>query len=336
MPHHTRQSALTDRRRFALIVQLCATGDEVSLSPQATDGVGYHANVDLRLVLGMVLCCACSARLGLAPDGGGSGSGPGDGQTGGGDAPLGAWAPPAQIPGASDATNAEDDCTVNSTATELIYAVQPPAGNKDLYVITRPTTADPWSAPQALAMFNTTGTEESPRLSPDDKTLFFGRDGDIYSSTRATVGGAWSAPLAVASVNTAAYEKWLAVCNNGVVMVSRDNGAANGQDLFEGTLTAGATTIDTTLNSVKNEISTFLSVDCLTVYFASNRSGNTQIYTATRPSVAGAWSTPTMVPSPFSDGTDDEDPWISTDQRTFVFAGVRAPATTKDLYITTR
>ena len=137
-------------------------------------------------------------------------------------------------------------------------------------------------------------------------------------------------------MNTGGYEKWLAVCTGGNVIVSRDTGGGTGQDLWEGTLAGGATTIDTVLNSTSNEISTFLSPDCLTVYFASSRRGETQIYTATRPSIGGSWSAPTMVPSPFSDGSDDEDPWISVDQRTFVFAAVRAPATSKDLYISTR
>ena len=294
--------------------------------------MGYHATVGR--LLWIAVCCGCSAHLGAVVDNVQSDA-PVDGHPDGTVA-LGAWGTPTPIPGADDPIANEDDCTLNSTATELIFGIQPSGGDKDLYVMTRPTKNDAFGTPVALTEFNTAGTEESPRLSPNDLTLYFGRDGDIYTSTRPTVGGTWSAPTLVASVSvTGVYQKWLAVCDGDNVMVSRDNGT-NGQDLYEGTLAAGANTLDTVLNSTASEISTFLSTDCLTVYFASNRSGDTQIYTATRASIGGAWSTPTMVGSPFSDGSDDEDPWISIDQRTFVFAAIRAPATTKDLYISTR
>jgi hypothetical protein len=293
-----------------------------------------------RCLVALALCGACSARLGPVtsdnsrPDGNGGGS---DAQNGGIDAPtaLGAWGTPTTITGAASAVNQEDDETLSSTALELIFAVATSTANKDLYVMTRATRADAFGAPTALSALNTAGTEESPRLSVDDLTLYFGRDGDIYQTSRATVTSAWGPISVVAgSGDTASYEKWLAVCGTNHFMVSRDNGLT-GQDLFEGTLgTAG--TIVPELNSAKSEISTFLSPDCLTVYFASNRVTQTALYMSTRPTMASMWSTPTPVPAPFDSGTDNEDPWISTDQRIFVWSSVRNGAATKDLYISTR
>ena len=251
---------------------------------------------------------------------------------------LGAWGTPQAIPGAADATNGEDDLTLNAAATELIYAVNVPGSgtSKDLFVMTRADAASPWSAPLELTGFNTAVAEESPRLSLDDLTIYFGRGGDIFSATRTAVGEAWTTPVPVASVNTAAYEKWLAVCAGGVAMISRYNDDSASQDLYQGTLADGAPTLVAELSSTSNEISTFLSRDCNTTYFGSNRSGEMHLYTATRASAAVAWSAPVLLPSPFADGTTDEDAWVSTDQRTFVFASVRGGATTKDLYISTR
>src|SRR5205823_2546387 len=105
------------------------------------------------------------------------------------------------------------------------------------YVMTRATRNDAFGAPVALpATINTAAVEESPRLSQNDLTLYFGRGGDIYASTRATIGSPWGTPAIVTgSGNTANYEKWLAVCGTNHFMVSRANGAA-GQDLYEGTL----------------------------------------------------------------------------------------------------
>jgi WD40 repeat protein len=297
------------------------------------------------LVVLAVLACfgvACDAHLGPTsenqkpPD---SNLGPKDGPgSAGSDAaiPLGPWSTPAPVPGASSAANAEDDVTMSAGGTELYFAVSVAGANKDLYVMTRPTRSDPFGAPTALGNFNTTGNEESPRLSTDDLTIYFGRDGNIYSATRGTVGGTWGAAnLVTGSGDTTAYEKWLAVCTGNHFMVSRDSGTATGQDLYEGTLgQAGSLVME--LSSASSEISTFLSPDCLTVYFASNRSGTTQIYTSTRTAIGSPFAPPSLAGPPFDGGSDNEDAWISTDQRLFVFASVRNGATTKDVYISTR
>jgi len=297
----------------------------------------------------LALLCACNARLGEMSGntshldawdaiGDASTDGRGDATAGKDAVVLGAWGTPTPIPGASTATNGEDDDTLSANTLDLIFAFQPAgAATKSLYEMTRATTTAAWTTPVQLTTIDIGMSEESPRLSLDDLTLYFGIDGDIYQSTRATIGGAFSAPTKVTAISTTAYEKWMAICAGNVVMVSRANGA-NEQDLFEGTLTGGATTADTVLNSASNEISTYLSPDCLTVYFSSDRSGQSQLYTSTRATINDAWTTPTLAPTPFSpaDGSDNEDAWISSDLRTFVFAGIRGAATTKDLYISTR
>jgi len=295
----------------------------------------------IRLTLSlMATTCACSARLGNhdSADAQVDATAHHDAMNSDGSTVLGAWGTPASIPGANSTANNEDDLTLNSTATELIYAVQPAAGGaKDLYVMMRPTRNDPWGAPaQISGGLNTgAGSEESPRLSANDLDLYFGRDGDIYKTSRTAVGATWgTAAKVTGSGDTASYEKWLAVCGTNHFMVSRDNGVT-GQDLFEGTLGSAGTAV-AELNSAKSEISTFLSADCLTVYFASNRGTQTALYMATRTSMASAWNAPTPVAAPFDAGTDNEDGWISADQRIFAFATVRNGAATKDLYISTR
>src|SRR5260221_145600 len=152
------------------------------------------------------------------------------------DAPpgLGAWSTPQAVPGASSTANLEDDVTLSSSALELIYAVQVPGSPKDLYVMTRTSTATPWSTPSPLPFNTAAATEESPRLSANDLTLYFGRGGNIYSATRASVTSPWGAEaLVTGNGDTAQYEKWLAVCGTNHFMVSRDNAAAGqGQDLY--------------------------------------------------------------------------------------------------------
>jgi hypothetical protein len=295
-----------------------------------------------RIALGLLLLCGCHASI----DGSiteGDPAGPDAGSTGPADASpepdavvLGAWGTPQPVSGAADATNGEDDCTMNSTATELIYSVNVPDSGtgKDFFIMTRADSSSAWSDPVELTEFNTAAGEETPRLSPDDLTLYFGRGGDIFSATRSEVGGAWSTPTEVESINTAAYEKWLAVCDGGRALISRYNEDSASQDLYEGTIADGAPTLVTAFSTTGNEISAFLSSDCLTAYYASNQSGDMRIYTATRTSPTGAWSTPQLAPSPFAEA-GDEDGWLSPDLRTFVFASTRDGGT-KDLYISTR
>ena len=123
-------------------------------------------------------------------------------------------------------------------------------------------------------------------------------------------------------------------------MVSRAVPVGNGttqQDLFDGTLGEAGAPVQS-LNSAGSEISTFLSPDCLTVYFASNRVNNqTQIYMSQRNTIADPWPAPMPV-GDFGTATDNEDPYLSPDKRTFVFASVRdgAAANDKDLYFSTR
>jgi hypothetical protein len=257
---------------------------------------------------------------------------------------LPAWSAPVTVPGAASATLNIDDETLNSTQTEIYFAqVDATLGVKQLWWMSRASANVNWSGSPALmdATFNivtTTPTqEESPRLSPDDLTLYFGRGGDIYYATRTSPGAAWSTPVALTSVNTTSYEKWFAICDNGYFMVSRENGTTQGQDLFEGQLGTGIGTVVTELNSTSNETSTFLSKDCLTTYFASNRSTTTQIYVATRTNPTATWTAPTVV-TDFGMSPDNEDPWLSQDGLTFYFASQRfgGTNTNKGVYCSSR
>ena len=295
-----------------------------------------------RRLIALALLGACNAHLGdpsqhVQP--GVDGASNSDGSTTP-DAtiPLGPWGTPTAIPGAMDATNNEDDPTLSSDGLELYFAVQVPQNDKNLYVMTRASRQDPFGAPVALGAFNTAGTDEGPRLSYDDLTIYYGVDGDIFQSTRATKTSPWGGSTKVPGVSTAVYEKWLAVCGDGSHFVVSRLNAPNGQDLYEGTLGGGAGTLIATVSTTASEISTFVSKDCLTLYFASNRvaTNGTQIYYSTRGAIGDAWGAPVPAPAPFDGGTDNEDAGYTPDNRLFVFASTRAGNGSKDLFISTR
>jgi hypothetical protein len=58
------------------------------------------------------------------------------------------------------------------------------------------------------------------------------------------------------------------------------------------------------------------------------------MFEATRTSPTGAWSDPTKLPDFNTTTSSEEDPWVSTDQRVFVYASNASGI--KDLYISTR
>ena len=298
----------------------------------------------------LLLLAACEARITGAPDEHGLiDAGPGD------DAPvtvdaapvLGPWSTPVKIPQASSTTSAEDDVTLSSNTLEMIFAIDSGTNaGKDLYYSSRASTAAPWSTAVKLSFNSATQSDETPRFSANDKTLYFasGRAGngnlDIYSVTHASPDAmTWGTPQLLAAVSTTTLlEKWYMPCGNEYFMVQGT--AANGTDLVVGTL--GSTNKPTPiaeLNSAQNETGTYLSQDCLTIYFASTRPSATSpsmIYKATRPSLTAAWQPPSpVIDFPIAgSNSGQEDPWMSADGRTFVFASDAAG--TKDIYISTR
>ena len=289
-----------------------------------------------RCLLGLALLAgACQARLAdLPPESDDAGV---DGPATQPDAfMLGAWGAAAKVGGASSATLSEDDGTLSSTALEIVFAiVDATNGGKDLYYASRPSTTVAWSMPAPLGL-NTVGpSEETPRFSGDDLTLYFASNRvaanglDIYRVSRTAVGGAWTAAALVTGPNSTANEKWYTPCGGDRYLV------IVGGDIAQGTIGGGAPALVSSLSAVgASETGTFLTQDCLTTYFASVRSGANRIYTSTRAAVTDPWPAPTIVNDFLALGGNQEDPWLSPDQRTFVFAS--DVSGTKDVYLSSR
>jgi hypothetical protein len=258
---------------------------------------------------------------------------------------LGPWSTPAIIPPAALSTASEDDDTLSANALEMIFAIDGGTGGKDLFYTARSSATAPWSM-AAKVPFNSPQSDETPRLSDDGLTLFFasGRAGhgnlDIWSVQRTALDNTtWGMPQPRLDVSTdTLLEKWFMPCGSGRYLMVQAT-ANNGTDLVEGSLAGGTPAAVTELNSPQNETGTFVSRDCLTIYFASNRPGSTsptKIYTSHRASLSSPWQSPSVVidfPIPGSNA-GQEDPWISEDGRTFVFASDAAG--TRDIYISTR
>ena len=259
---------------------------------------------------------------------------------------LGPFGAPVVIEGANSAAVSDDDGTLSSDGLELVFAQVVPgdADRKHLFLLTRASTAVPFAGPPARLPFSENGaTYQTPRFSQNDKTLFFASnrdpntDGlDVFEISRGNAG----APFDLASLTKVAGiddpdddDRWFAPCGgNRYLMISARGGE---EDIYEGRLGMTPPTRVAELSSPQGETGTFLTEDCLTVYFASTRSGNNRIYTATRATVDDPWPAPTEVLD-FMPGAmeNQQDPWISPDGRTFVLASDRLG--TRDVFISTR
>jgi Tol biopolymer transport system component len=297
--------------------------------------------------LGLLQHAACGARL--------SGNGerdapdaptPADAGVGsdvaGDAAPLGAWSAAAKVDAAARTGTVEDDVTLSSNALEMIFAIANTNGVKDLYYTSRTAIGAPWTAASPLPFNSTTVgvSEETPRFSGDDKTLYFASDRmtrgdlDIYQVTRPAAGSTmWGQARPVTEVNTGDTQKWYAPCGTDRYAIAQST-TNNGTDLFEGTIGGGAPKPLDILNSSATDTGVFLTQDCLTIYFASQRVTPERIFFSRRASVTAPWDPPAPVDDFKLTGGNQEDPWLSADRRTFVFASDAAGD--KDIYLSTR
>jgi hypothetical protein len=301
------------------------------------------------LAAGLLISCLAGTGCGVRLDGSvqpdGNQGGP-DGTPGIDAAPdidgpvaLGPWRAPERVLEAGT-TAGEDDGSLSSNMLEMVFSIQDPAANntKDLWYMSRPSVTGQWSAPVKLP-FNVTGSsDETPRFSPDNLTLYFasnragGKGGlDIYKVRRTAVGGTWLAPEHLPNESTTGTDKWFMPCPNGNSYLT-----ILGNDIGEGTLGSAPTVNAQLSDPTGTETGPFLFADCKTVYFASTRSGANRIYVSTRPSIGATWLMPQIV-NDFIDlglGGQQEDPFVSADQRTFVL--VSDVLGSKDVYISTR
>lgn len=289
--------------------------------------------------MAIALTGACEARLGgdtpATDDAAGDGSlfstdGPEP------DAPLGDFGPP-QLIAVAATTAQEDDGSLSHDGLELIFA-RVSNGQKDLFYTSRPDLQSAFGTPTLLP-FSAAGTsEETPRFSDDDLTLYFAKtvgtgNLDIHRVTRPNAGSQlWGTPTLVQGVNSAGVDKWFMPCGtDGRFLI------IIGADIGEGVQGQGAPTVVAELSSVDSETGPFVTKDCLNVTFASTRGGGVnRLYTSSRAAVTDPWSAPVLldIATIVGVGGDQQDPFISDDTRTFLF--VSNNAGTNDLYLTTR
>lgn len=296
-----------------------------------------------RVCFGLVFVCACGDvkdSADAAIDGAGSDAS---------DAPmidappsLGPWGAPTKLASISSA-NIDWGPSARGDQLELYFSSDRPGSvNTDLYVTTRASTASSFGAPVLVGPLNSSGVEAQPCLSPDGLTIYFAayRDTnlfDIYTSTRSGVGAAWGTPAKVMELNTPMTEAPVYISPDGLEMIVSSDRGGN-FDLYTTTRTStsqpwGAPVALAAANTTGAEYDGFLSADGLTLYFSSDSSGGLELYTSTRATVGGTFGARAAI-AEVNSTSNDEDVWVSPDQRTLIFTSDRDG--NRDLFISTR
>ena len=169
-----------------------------------------------------------------------------------------------------------------------------PAGGSDIWVATRTARTQPWGTPTRETSLSTAGYDSAPSLGDDGLTMTLTSDGaggqaaDIYIATRATTTSPWSTPMPLAELNTAALDS-AGPIRDGGRQIFFDRETAPGQfDIYLATraTTAGAfeaaAVVENINDGTARDIDAWVSADMRTIFFASERSGNLEIYEAKR------------------------------------------------------
>ncbi|HWO11720.1 MAG TPA: hypothetical protein VNN80_19635, partial [Polyangiaceae bacterium] len=115
------------------------------------------------------------------------------------------------------------------------------AGARDLYVATRPSSADAFGDVTPLTSLNGAELDYLPWLSADGLTIYFASgpagSGDIQRSTRASVSAAFLAPEAVSELNSSSDEGGITVSADGLEAIFASNrpGGVGARDLYRAT-----------------------------------------------------------------------------------------------------
>jgi hypothetical protein len=292
----------------------------------------------VRYLLLLVSLTACKASIAdgmgdaaVAPDGM-AGDGRGDAMM-----QLGPWNAPTPV----DITPVgDDDPTATSDLLELYF-------NRaaDIYVTKRASTADAWGTPVLVAELSSVDTETTPEVSYDGLTIYLASNraggiggNDIWMSKRASRTDAWPAPALVPELSSTAADGAATSTDPLVIMIDSDRAGDAALDILiaqrsSPTAAFGAPQLVTQLNTASSEGNPMLTTDALTVYFDSNRTGDGELFVATRATPAAAFGMPARI-TELSTTSAESDAWISPDGRMMLFTSNRDG--TQRLWQTTR
>jgi Tol biopolymer transport system component len=167
------------------------------------------------------------------------------------------------------------------------------AGGSDIYVSTRSGRDQPWSPPVQIAELATASDDFGASTDPAQRRMIFnsnrgGGGEDLYETTRMSSTQPWGPPIELDNVNTTANDLSPYLTADDLVVYFHSDRPGLGQsDIYVATRTSIGTAFDAAVridevSSSADDTDPWVSADGHTMFFASTRSGNSEIYEAKR------------------------------------------------------
>ncbi len=273
------------------------------------------------------------------------------------------WSEPENLGSTINTTFNEQGPTLSNDELSLYFGSDRPGGigGFDIWVSQRACTDCPWEAPLNLGpAVNTASDETGPGLSVDGHLLFFRSTrpggaglGDVFLSKRANPKDdfGWGIPVALGpGVNTAAAEagaEFLQSAEDGAANLYFNRAPPGGTaDLYYAAITRDGETLGPAvlISALSDPVATdqgpTLRSDGREVFFFSTRPGGiggADLWTSTRRSVHDPWTTPVNVGAPVNSTAAEQQPSLSGEGRTLLFASSRSGGFGgTDIWVSTR
>jgi hypothetical protein len=237
------------------------------------------------------------------------------------------WGTPEPVEG--NPTAGGDDPTLSPDELELYFEL-----TGDIARVTRASVDLPWTAPEIVAeLSDALAMDTTPKLSQDGLRMFLAsqRVGglgalDIWTSSRVSTTSPWSAPVHVPELSSVHVDSDAAEALDGhAAFVSVDPVNKDG-DIYESTRSDvsapwSAPVPVPDINTIGTEGGSQLSLDGLTLYMSSTRSGNQDLFEAHRPAVTERFTTPQAIVE-VTTPDSETDLWVSLDGKRMYFIRV--------------
>jgi Tol biopolymer transport system component len=204
------------------------------------------------------------------------------------------WGAPQPV-AALNSTAIDDDPDISADGLEIYFSSYRFGGTgaSEVWRSTRASRAEPFDPPIVVAELNSTVSDWAPAVTPDGLALVLhsrrGDNIDLYLSTRTDVGQPWSTPVPVAEVNSPSIDSdaFLAADRLNLYFSSRRSGGQGNSDLY---LASRATTDEPfgtpgairEISGASNDSDPMLTLDQRNLFFSSDRTGDREIFQATR------------------------------------------------------
>lgn len=203
--------------------------------------------------------------------------------------------------------------------------------------------ATPFGAPKLVPGIDPARHASTPRVTPDEKTIFFTSidpdvGAEVYRATRASKDAAFANVMAVPNINTASNENDPSVSSDGLTLVFH-SGRAGTNDVWiskraDANAEWGTPAPAPNIGTAQYDGQGFFHNATNELVFVSNRGGTYDIFRAKLEGAAFGSATPV---NELNTGQDDFLPWLTKDGLVLFFSSTRTGTKGgQDLFIATR